>query len=175
MVKLMFVGVFSFNARKFAYFGIITAMFSATLHDSPSMAASSESAAPVVVTIDRAKVLRISRPADTIIIGNPAIADATIQDSQTLILTGRSFGVTNIIILDEEGLPIVDETIVVQGHESNTVRIYRRSIRQTMACSPVCEPTLTIGDDSKTFSRANSQINSKNRLSDSSASSKVRP
>ncbi len=124
----------------------------------------------VVVTIDRAKVLKISRPADTIIIGNPSIADATIQDAQTLVLTGRSFGVTNIVILDADGDPIVDETVVVQGHETNTVRIYRRAVRETLACSPVCEPTLTIGDNAKTFVAASAQIKERNSLSDSVAS-----
>jgi hypothetical protein len=123
----------------------------------------------VIVTIDRAKVLRISRPADTIIIGNPAIADATIQDQRTLVLTGRSFGVTNIVILDSDGEPIVDETIVVQGNETNTVPIYRRSVRETLACSPVCEPTLTIGDDTKAFEAASGQIKQRNSLSDSVA------
>ncbi len=127
---------------------------------------------PVIITIDRAKVLRISRPADTIIVGNPSIADATIQDQQTLVLTGRSFGVTNIVILDADGDPIVDETIVVQGHETNTVRIYRRAVRETFACSPVCEPTLTIGDDTKAFTNASGQIKERNDLSDAVANKK---
>ncbi len=96
----------------------------------------SEGGEPVIVTVDRAKVFHVSRPAATVIIGNPAIADATVEDEQTLVLTGRSFGVTNLIILDAKGDPIVDQTLVVRGHETNTVRIYRRSQRETMACAP---------------------------------------
>jgi len=147
-----------------------TSFFLAALSLMPLSLAQADEA--VIVTIDRAKVLKISRPADTIIIGNPSIADATIQDAQTLVLTGRSFGVTNIVILDADGDPIVDETIIVRGHETNTVRIYRRAVRETLACSPVCEPTLTIGDNSKTFTDANSQIKARNSLSDSVAAKK---
>lgn len=121
----------------------------------------------VIVTVDRAKVFRMSSPAKTVIIGNPSIADATVEDDVTLVLTGRSFGVTNLIVLDREGNPIVDETIVVKGHETNTVRIYRRDERQTMACAPVCEPTLTIGDNSARFEYAQEQITARNQLSDS--------
>ncbi len=124
---------------------------------------------PVIITVDRAKVFRIPRPAKTVIIGNPAIADATVEDSRTLILTGRSFGVTNLIALDEAGDPIVNETIVVRGHETNTVRIYRRSSRETLACAPVCEPTLTIGDDNEAFSAASSQVTSRNLLSEATS------
>lgn len=122
---------------------------------------------PVIVTVDRAKVFRISRPASTVIIGNPSIADATVEDDVTLVLTGRSFGVTNLIVLDLDGNPIVDETIVVRGHEANTVRIYRREERVTLACAPVCEPTLTIGDNSDTFEYAQQQIEARNALSES--------
>lgn len=129
-------------------------------------ASQSEGGEPVIVTVDRAKVFHVSRPAATVIIGNPAIADATVEDEQTLVLTGRSFGVTNLIILDAKGEPIVDQTLVVKGHETNTVRIYRRSQRETMACAPVCEPTLTIGDDATAFNFASEQITARNTLSD---------
>lgn len=124
---------------------------------------------PVVVVVDRAKVFRVSRPAATVIIGNPSIADATVQDDVTIVLTGKSFGVTNLIILDNDGEPIIDETIVVRGHEQNTVRIYRRSHKETMACAPVCEPTLTIGDNTSVFSRAQAQISARNALSSANA------
>ena len=121
---------------------------------------------PVTVIVDRAKVFRISRPAATVIIGNPSIADATVEDDITLVLTGRSFGVTNLIVLDHDGEPIVDETVVVRGHEANTVRIYRREERVTLACAPVCEPTLTIGDSADRFEYAQQQITARNNLSE---------
>lgn len=127
-----------------------------------------QDAGPVIVTVDRARVFSISRPAATVIVGNPSIADATIEDEKTLVLTGRSFGVTNLIILDLEGKSIVDQTVVVRGHESNTVRVYRRSSRETLACAPVCEPTLTIGDNAESFSFASEQIRERNQLSDQS-------
>ena len=38
----------------------------------------------VIVTVDRAKLFRVSRPAATVIVGNPAIVDAVIEDAKTL-------------------------------------------------------------------------------------------
>src|SRR5512146_678458 len=79
-----------------------------------SLAASttaSVAADPISVIVDRAKVLRISQPADVVIIGNPAIADATIQDSRTLIITGRSYGTTNLIVLDKQGQQIAADLV----------------------------------------------------------------
>ncbi len=123
----------------------------------------------VIVTVDQAKVFRISRPAATIIVGNPAIVDATIEDEQTLVLTGRSFGVTNLIVLDVKGDAVIDQPVVVRGSETNTVRIYRRESRETLACAPVCEPTLTIGDDNTAFNFASGQITARNKLSEANA------
>jgi len=146
---------------------LLTAATTAGLVNPVNAAENSEDT--IIVTVDRAKVFRVSRPASTIIVGNPAIVDATVEDQQTLILTGRSFGVTNLIILDVNGDPIVDKTVVVRGHETNTVRIYRRASRETMACAPVCEPTLTIGDNNFSFAFASEQIKAKTELSDASA------
>lgn len=113
---------------------------------------------PITVVIDRAKVMRISRPADTIIIGNPAIADATIQDSQTLIITGRSYGSTNLIVLDAAGQPIADEILMVESTNDAVVTVFRRSSQVTLSCTPQCAPTLTIGDDGVAFEAVNAQI-----------------
>lgn len=150
--------------------GVLIAGMAITIQPAVAEEASGEtSAEPVIVTVDRAKVFRIPEPAATVIIGNPAIADATVEDERTLVLTGRSFGVTNLIILGASGDPIVDQTLVVRGHETNTVRIYRRAYRETLACAPVCEPTLTIGDNEDTFSFASEQIRARNSLSEQSS------
>ena len=95
--------------------------------------------------------------------------DATIEDEQTLVLTGRSFGVTNLIVLDVKGDAVVDQPVVVRGSETNTVRIYRRESRETLACAPICEPTLTIGDNNTAFNFASGQISARNKLSEANA------
>jgi Flp pilus assembly secretin CpaC len=91
------------------------------------------------VTMNEAKIVKLARPADTIIIGNPAIADASVQDSRTIVLTGKGFGTTNLVILDTSGSPIIDEQVTVSRGDTNSVRIYRRSDIQTLSCTPYCE------------------------------------
>ncbi|MGD9913978.1 MAG: pilus assembly protein N-terminal domain-containing protein [Rhizobiaceae bacterium] len=93
----------------------------------------------IEVVMNQAKIVKIARPADTIVIGNPAIADASVQDATTIVLTGKGFGVTNLVILDADGSPIVDEQVVVTRHTANSVRVYRRANVQTLSCSPYCE------------------------------------
>ena len=116
----------------------------------------------ISVTVDHAKVMRVSRPAATVIIGNPGIADATVQDSTTLVITGKSFGVTNMIILDQEGEPIADALLTVQGERVNAVTVYRRTARETFSCSPNCERSLALGDGEEAFGSVREQVEQRN-------------
>lgn len=91
------------------------------------------------VSLNQAKVIKLSQPASTVIIGNPEIADATVRDAQTLILTGHGFGQTNLVILDAGGNPILDERIAVSRENGSALRIYRQANIETLSCEPYCE------------------------------------
>src|SRR5690606_24445684 len=80
------------------------------------------SAEPIMVEMNQARIVKLARAADTIIIGNPNIADASVQDASTLVLTGKGFGVTNMVVIDADGEVIVDEQIAVSRNTANTVR-----------------------------------------------------
>lgn len=95
--------------------------------------------AGIEVVMNQAKIVKLTRAADTIVVGNPAIADASVQDANTIILTGKGFGVTNLVVLDRDGSPVVDEQITVVRQTASSVRIYRRSDIQTLSCTPYCE------------------------------------
>ena len=123
----------------FAFF----AAFSATLA-TPAVALDGD---VLTVRTNMARVLRIDQPAATVIIGNPGVADVTIQDPTTLILTAKSFGQTNMIILDAGGEPIADTLIEVIQATADVVTVYQGSLRTSLSCTPACQPTIMLGDD----------------------------
>ena len=93
----------------------------------------------ISVMMNQAKIVKLSRAADTVIVGNPAIADAAVQDASTIVLTGKGFGTTNFVVLDAQGNAIVDEMVVVSRSNANSMRIYRGTEIQTLSCTPDCE------------------------------------
>jgi Flp pilus assembly secretin CpaC len=93
----------------------------------------------ITVSMNQARIVKMSRPIDTIVIGNSQIADAAVQDAYTIVLTGKGFGVTNMVVLDADGAPIADEQVVVSRQDTNSLRIYRRAQVQTLSCTPYCE------------------------------------
>lgn len=114
----------------------------ATLAVTAGAPAAAQEADRLEVFINHAKVVKLAEPAATIIIGNDEIADATVKDATTLVVTGRQFGTTNLVILDVDGEPIVDERVVVRKDEGQSVRLFRRDEGGVRAlelqCSPIC-------------------------------------
>ncbi|MBL4784402.1 MAG: pilus assembly protein N-terminal domain-containing protein [Cohaesibacteraceae bacterium] len=121
---------------------------------------------PLRIKVDYARVMRIAEPAATVIIGNPAIADATVKNRQMLVITGKSFGTTNLIILNEAGETIANEIISVGAASDLAVTIYRGAKRQTLNCDPVCQPAPSAGDDSELFSTTIAQFGERSKLAE---------
>lgn len=93
----------------------------------------------IEVSMNQAKIIKLARAAETVVVGEPKIADVSVKDATTLVLTGKGFGVTNLVVLDKDGGPIVDEQIYVRRSQEKTVRVYRRSSVQSLSCAPYCE------------------------------------
>lgn len=91
------------------------------------------------VYMDHARVLKLDRPVSKVIVGNSQVADATVADPKTIVLTGRAFGTTNIVLLDADGNAILDDRILVSIDEGNTVRVFRQTDRSVLSCTPNCE------------------------------------
>jgi hypothetical protein len=108
-------------------------------------------AGDLVVRYDQSQLIRLPRPAADVIIGNPSIADVTIQGGNLLVVTGKTFGITNIIALDAEGNVIQDQRVVVERDDQRMVVLYKGAQRESYSCTPTCSPTITIGDQSAYF------------------------
>ncbi|MBS9719246.1 pilus assembly protein N-terminal domain-containing protein [Tianweitania sp. BSSL-BM11] len=93
----------------------------------------------VQVMMNEAKIIKVARPIDTVVIGNSAIVDAAVQNNTTIVLTGKGFGSTNVVLLDKDGQAIVDQQVTVSRQDSGSVRVYRRAQMQTLSCTPYCE------------------------------------
>ncbi len=108
-------------------------------------------AAGFTVNVDQAKVIKIPERATTVIIGNPLIADVSVQSGGMIVVTGKGFGVTNLIALDTRGNTLMEETIEVQGPNEQIVTMYRGVERESYSCTPKCERRITLGDSSAFF------------------------
>jgi Flp pilus assembly secretin CpaC len=95
------------------------------------------------VTIDQAQRITISRPAKDVIVGNPALVDVAILDEHHLLLTGKAYGLTNLVVTDALGREILQRQMVVSAPEANRVSVYRGSEVTSYACAGKCERAAT--------------------------------
>ena len=123
----------------------------------------------VHVMTDRAKVFRIDAPADTVIVGNPAIADVAMYDRQTVVVTGKLYGTTNLVILDKAGEPIIDEVITVGASSGDVVTVLRRTARSSYSCAPQCNPVLRVGDTEAAYDALAKQSTARTEMSEKAA------
>ena len=73
----------------------------------------------------------------TIVIGNPLIADAALQNGGILVITGKGYGSTNLMALDRSGKVVMDKTVQVLGAAGDDlVVVYRGIERETYSCAP---------------------------------------
>lgn len=128
-------------------------------------------AADLIVRYDQSQLLRLPRPATEIIIGNPSIADVSLQGGNLLVVTGKTFGITNVIALDADRNVIQDQRVLVERDERRVVNLHKGSSRQTFSCTPNCEPNLTIGDDIEFFTEVAKANQEKTRFSSGQAES----
>src|SRR5208282_203354 len=116
----------------------------------------------IAVTLDQAKIARLPAGAATLIIGNPMIADVTmLKNNNSMVITGKGFGQTNLIAIDATGSIIEEKQVRVLP--ARTVLILQNGTsRISYACNPECMPTVQLGDDDKSFAEAAGQITTRN-------------
>lgn len=98
---------------------------------------------PLSVGIDQSTRVQLSGPAGSVIVGNPQIADVTVVDANTLYITGKGYGVTEIVAVDAIGRTVFQRQVVVTaGDGAGQVRIWRGGQATEMACATSCSPSV---------------------------------
>ena len=123
-----------------------TAAFAAMLGATPAFADT------LTVNVDQAQVIKLPERIATIVVGNPLIADAALQSGGILVITGKSYGMTNLLALDRGGHVVMDKSVQVLGvSNSETVVVYKGMERESYSCAPDCQRRITLGDSPAYF------------------------
>src|SRR5689334_8549210 len=91
----------------------------------PTMALADPVPDSIAVNVDQAKLVKLPTRVSTIVVGNPLIADVTLQTGGILVVTGKGYGATNFIAMDRSGEILVDRVIQVEGPTDQLVTVYR--------------------------------------------------
>lgn len=120
----------------------------------PAAAFAAPAADSIAVNVDQAKLVRLPTRVATIVVGNPLIADVTLQNGGIVVVTGKGYGATNFIAMDRGGEILVDRIIQVEGPTDQLVTVYRGVERESYSCMPICQRRVTLGDGESYFKSA---------------------
>jgi len=105
----------------------------------------------VEVVIDQTVPYKLDKPAQSVVVGNPSIADVIVQNNGLVFILGRSFGTTNLYAIDQDGNEIANVLLRVTANRANTVSLYKQTSRRTLVCGDTCEYTVMMGDGKEAF------------------------
>ena len=97
---------------------------------------------PISVEIDHSTRVQLGGAAGSVIVGNPQIADVTVVDANTLFVTGKGYGVTEIVAVDQIGRTLFHGEVVVTAPAAGQVGVWRGGALNEMACAASGAPTL---------------------------------
>ena len=120
----------------------------------PAAALAESSPDAVAVNVDQARLVKLPANVSTIVVGNPLIADVSLQNGGIVVVTGKGYGATNFIAMDRSGDVLVDRVIQVEGPSDRLITVYRGAERESYSCMPVCQRRVTLGDSDTYFKAA---------------------
>jgi hypothetical protein len=128
-----------------------------------ALTSASNASDQISVPLDKARILHLPDRAATIVIGNPLIADLSIQPGGLAVVTGKSYGETNFVVLDRAGVVLTEKTVdVTLSNDQSSVVVYRGAERETYSCAPECSRSLSLGDAPDIFEATMKQITNRN-------------
>ncbi len=114
------------------------------------------------VLVDQATVVKLPEKVATLVVGNPLIADVSLQPGGTMIVTGKGYGATNVMAIDRGGAVLLDRMIQVEAPTEKLVTVFRGINRETYSCTPICQQRITLGDGNDFFKSTLDQTGSRN-------------
>ena len=95
---------------------------------------------PLHLNKGEARLEAVAEPFDTVVVGDPAVVTTSVVSATALVLTARSTGRTNIMLLDSDGTVQAKWSVRVGEGNRHRATIYRGVDRSVMSCTPECSP-----------------------------------
>lgn len=114
------------------------------------MGSAAQAATPLTIEMDQSQVITVNADPASIVVGNPSIADASINGRQ-IFIHGHSFGQTNLMVFDQAGNKMIDYELTISHNTSNQIAIFASTpdegpVRYSYSCAPNCEANMIPGD-----------------------------
>jgi hypothetical protein len=103
------------------------------------VAATAAQADSTVIHINQSRRILLRGAAANIIVGDPSVADVSVIDAHSVILLGKGYGSTDVLVTDRGGRTLLDDHVMVAAPEGGVVTVHRGVNAVEYSCSPRCQ------------------------------------
>lgn len=77
--------------------------------------------------------------AANVVVSDPSVADVAILDTHSVIVLGKGYGSTDLLILDSNGHTLLDSQVTVVAPDDGRVTVYRGAATADFSCARRCQ------------------------------------
>jgi putative type II/III system pilus formation protein len=103
------------------------------------LSAGSACAAGITVDLNGSRRVPLHGAAANVFVADPAVADVTMIDAHSVVVIGKGYGVTQVLVTDHGGRTLLDSSVAVLGSDAGRVTVFRGQAAQDYHCSSRCE------------------------------------
>lgn len=89
----------------------------------------------LTVGVHQSRRVLLHGSAATVVVGDPKVADVAMIDAHSVIIMGKAYGATQLIVTDHAGRVLLDGQITVSGQDTGRMTLYRGTTVSDYACT----------------------------------------
>lgn len=93
----------------------------------------------VIVDLNGSVRVPFAGTAANVVVGNPAVVDVAVIDAHSVVVIGKGYGATQILVTDRTGRTLMDRRVDVVGAEQSRVSYFRGPSDVEYDCTTRCQ------------------------------------
>jgi hypothetical protein len=93
----------------------------------------------LTVEVNQSRRVVLGGAIANVIVGDPTVADVVMVDAHSVIVVGKGFGVTQVMVIDRAGHALLDSRVTVVAPNAGRVTVYRGAAGTDYSCAGRCQ------------------------------------
>ena len=104
-----------------------------------AVASTAAGGAGLTVEVNQSRRVVLGGAISNVIVGDPNVADVVMVDAHSVIVVGKGYGATQVMVIDRTGRPLLDARVTVVAPNEGRVTVYRGAVGADYSCAGRCQ------------------------------------
>ncbi len=99
----------------------------------------------MTVEVNQSRRVVLGGSVANVIVGDPTVADVVMIDAHSVVVVGKGYGATQVMVIDRAGRALLDARVTVTAQNAGRVTVYRGVVGTDYSCAGRCQVAATPG------------------------------